>query len=162
MRWRWYLASLLVGLSLTTGTAHSATHYLSGKSSVDGSEIAWGGKTTYAAQCALGTTVWNALGKISITPDTAWTIEDLTYIDTSSRIYTWYAAWGQRVGSDGLWMNTYNSSGLTATKLQSVCTHELGHALGLDHSIVGNVMYKYSWDIILGAQDTSDYSYLYP
>lgn len=165
MKKRMLLAPVIAMALFFMGTsAQAATHYLLGKSSVDGSVIAWGGSTTYASQCASGTATWNALGKISITPDTIWTIQDLTYIDVNSTAswYSWYGLWNQRVGSDALYLNKAFMGSLTSAKQQSVCTHELGHSLGLAHSIITNVMYVYSWDTALGAQDKSDYSYLYP
>jgi len=147
---------------LVISNAQAATHYVSGKSSVDGRIIAWGGTTAYSSQCSSAISTWNALRKISITPDTVWTVEDLTFIDVSSRYYSWYGAWEQRTLSDALWINTYYSSSLSSSQKQSVCTHELGHSLGLAHSISGNVMYAFSWSTALGSQDRSDYSYLYP
>lgn len=153
---------ILAGILLFAQSIFAAT-YLSGTSSVDGKVIAWGGKTTYSSACSSAMSTWNALKKISITPDTIWTIEDMTYKDTSYKIYSWYGAWEYNSsGADKLWMNTYNSASLSSGQLQSVCTHELGHALGLAHSIINNVMYAYSWDTALGSQDKSDYSYLYP
>lgn len=140
----------------------AATHYVTGTSSVDGSEIAWGGSTTYSSQCSSGISTWNALGKINITPDTIWTIQDLTFSDVNFRSYTWYASWQQRSGADSIYLNTYYSASLSSSQKQSVCTHELGHSLGLAHSIINNVMFASSWDTTLGSQDRSDYSYLYP
>lgn len=166
MKGKAFFILLLIGIIFGTNSAYAATHYVLGKSSVDGTVIAWGGTTTYSSQCASAMATWNALGKISITPDTVWTIEDLTFIDVNSTSswYAWYGLWNQRLGSDALYLNkssTYMGS-LTSAKQQSVCTHELGHSLGLAHSIINNVMYKYSWDTSLGKQDKSDYSYLYP
>lgn len=153
---------LLLGLFFWAPILDAATHYVSGVSSVDGSIIAWGGTTTYSSQCSSGRSTWNALGKISITPDTIWTIEDLTYKDTSSRLYYWNGLWQQNFGADYVWLHTYNMRGYSFNDVQGVCTHEMGHALGLSHSIWGNVMYSSSVRTTLGAQDTSDYSYLYP
>ena len=153
---------LLIVMSFGAEPALATTHYVSGTSSVDGSIIAWGGTTTYASQCSSARGTWNALGKINITPDTFWTIEDLTYKDTSSRLYYWNGLWQQNFGADYIWLHTYNMSGYSYSDVQGVCTHEMGHALGLSHSIWGNVMYSNSVRTTLGSQDTSDYSYLYP
>lgn len=46
-------------------------------------------------------------------------------------------------------------------KRRHVAPKSLGHALGLGHSVSGNVMYDYTWEIYLGSQDISDYHYLW-
>ncbi len=142
----------------------AATRYLSGKSSVDGTKIAWGGTTTYSSQCSSAISTWNALGKINITPDTIYTIEDLTFkeVNSTASWYAWYGNWTQRVGADALYLNKAYMGSLSSSAKQSVCTHELGHSLGLAHSIINNVMYASSWDTALGTHDKSDYSSLYP
>jgi len=46
---------------------------------------------------------------------------------------------------------------------QAAATHELGHALGLDHSFYGDVMDPVGGlpQTTLGTQDKSDYHYLW-
>jgi hypothetical protein len=131
---------------------------------VDGSVIAWGGTTTYSSQCSSAISTWNVLGEISITPDTIWTIQDLSFkdVNSTSSWYAWYAKWYQRSGDDVLYLNKAFMGSLSSNQKQSICTHELGHSLGLAHSIINYVMYATSWDTSLGSQDQSDYSYLYP
>lgn len=50
---------------------------------------------------------------------------------------------------------------LTYPERRHIVTHELGHALGLDHSIKANVMYDKEFNYKLGTQDKKDYHYLW-
>lgn len=158
------LTSLLFLMSFASVKA--ATHYLLGYSAVDSMEIAWGGSTTYSSQFSSAVSTWNALGKVNITPDTVWTIEDLTVSDVNSSSGAWSGVTGlytNRSGADRLQLNKYYLGSNTSSQRQNTCTHELGHALGLAHSSSGNIMYyAQSSQTSLGSQDTSDYSYLYP
>jgi hypothetical protein len=139
-----------------------AAHYVEGYSAVDEGEIRWGGTTKYLTQWKAGISTWQALRKIYIAPDTVWTFEDLTVSDVYNSD-TQFAGWYQpKVGSDSLKFNTYYMNKATNAQKQLASTHELGHALGLDHSIPGNVMYfmgdSQTW---LGTQDKYDYRYLW-
>lgn len=158
---------LLLGSLSGAASVFAVTHYTSSVSSVDGSEIAWGGSTTYNSQWTSAIATWNARGKINITPDTVYTIEDLTVSDVNSSTGAWTATtslWTHYGGADTIQLNKYYLSGVSSSKKQNTCTHELGHALGLAHSPMStNVMYRaQTSQTSLGAQDISDYSYLYP
>lgn len=150
----------------TINTVQAVTHYVLGYSSVDGGKgIEWGGTTAYTTEWNSSITTWNARGKVVISKDTIWTLEDLTVsdkYDSSARwdgMWTYKGAWS----AETLQLNSYYFSTYSSAQKQHVATHELGHALGLAHSTVGMVMYYLSSSVtVLGTQDTSDYSYLYP
>jgi hypothetical protein len=139
----------------------NAEHYLSGQSSVDNGEIRWGSTTQYTWERDDAINTWNAIDPINILPDNVWTVEDLTFKDVDSSAYPWYGSWQQQFAADSLFLNIYHMDYLTYDERRYVVTHELGHALGLDHSVSGNVMYDNAFRYTLGSQDLSDYHYLW-
>ncbi|KAB2947523.1 MAG: matrixin family metalloprotease [Candidatus Methanoperedens sp.] len=108
--------------------------------------------------------IWNALGKVNIAPDTIWTYEDLTYSDyynPSSGFPAYYDP--NDYDGDDLMFNQYLMNGLTSDEKKKVAIHELGHALGLEHSYIPNVMVQGQYSYTqLGSHDIEDYNYLYP
>jgi len=136
----------------------AAAHYVTGYDSVDGDEIRWGGTTKYSSQWSFAVSEWNGEGLINIAPDTLLTYEDLTISDTSKPLLSWYGSYDKK---SRIYFNTYYMDKVTSSKKKHVTTHELGHALGLGHSVSGNVMYDSTWIYYLGSQDISDYQYLW-
>ncbi len=58
--------------------------------------------------------------------------------------------------------NTYQMDNFTSAQKRNVCTHELGHALGLAHNAKGDVMYAYVSSVIsLSANDKASYDASY-
>ncbi len=146
----------------------ASNHYVSGKSSVDGGEIRYDvdfEDSGYYSKWNYGKNKWNNYGNINIASDTWWTAKDLDVYDIDIEWsnaygrwvhYTWYA--------DDMQINDYliDEDDLSSNEIKNVMIHELGHTLGLAHSISGNVMYKNcTSQIWLGTQDKSDYDYLW-
>lgn len=153
------IPALVLSLATSLGIANAA-HYVTVYSSVDEEEIRWGGASAYSSSWSSGVTTWNARGVINIAQDTVSTYEDVTISDVYNRSVSWAGQYSNQIGSDSIQFNSYYMSGFTSSKKQNVTTHELGHALGLDHSTSGNVMYRtVSTQTSLGAQDISDYHY---
>lgn len=153
---------LLLFVFLASASFVSA-HFLS-YSSVDAREIRWGGSTQYSSAWSNGISTWNALGKVNIAPDTIWTYEDLTvsdvYLSNESWVgkYTYYWWTTDKIQLNSYWLNRN-----TSAEKQNTITHELGHSLGLAHSVSDNIMYMYQTSrTSLGNHDTSDYRALYP
>lgn len=157
---------LFVGVSIFTFFASFSTayavNYVLGYSAVDEREIRWGGATVYANQWNSAIATWNARGRVNIAPDNAWTYEDLRVSDINRADQHWTGAYDRRAGTDTLRFNIFYLVGKTNNQRQNTATHELGHALGLAHSVRGNIMFDtQTSQLVLGPQDIVDYTFLW-
>ncbi len=135
-----------------------AIHYTSGTGSVNAYEIRYTTSTT-SPQFFNAISTWNALGNVNIATSTGSVDLDISTLSRSD--FGWSGQWkGDPGNTDTLELNTYYYD---INKIQNIITHELGHALGLDHSYTGNVMYAFvSTQTSLGSQDTYDYYSIWP
>jgi hypothetical protein len=119
--------------------------------------------TIFATELGAASTTWNSFGKVFVTAATSTTanvdINDMDYSDSAIK-----GEWNHNSSfPDSLWLNKYFLTSQTFGEVQNTITHELGHAMGLDHSYTGNVMYfNQSPQTTLGPQDISDFNYLWP
>lgn len=144
---------------LPTASAHFLNY-----SAVDSGEIRYGGSTQYTTAQSHSIDTWNALGEINIAPDIYSTVEDLTYGDYNDTTTTTTGYYDHDdYSSDHIMFNEHNMDANSLDQRKNTATHELGHALGLNHSYYPNVMYDYVTTITsLGSHDISDYNTLYP
>ncbi|MBI2023369.1 matrixin family metalloprotease [Candidatus Giovannonibacteria bacterium] len=145
-------------------------HYVLGYSSVNQNtnEIRYIASTQYASAWYSAVDTWNAQNQINVATDTVDTTADLGVTDAYEPSEYWdglycYYDCEDFGGIDVIYLNSYPFSNYTSNQRQFVATHELGHALGLDHSYDGNIMHAgVTSQTSLGSQDVSDYAYLYP
>jgi hypothetical protein len=140
---------------------HDVVHYILNDTSVDviTHEIRWTGTTTpYTTEWNSAVNVWNSGGgSIIIAPS-------INRVDLTAKVeyrtddpYYQYTGWWNGA-DDSLTLNSYVLVNKTPPQIQNTVMHELGHALGIAHSYIGNIMEPYQTSLnSLGGQDRSDY-----
>lgn len=122
--------------------------------------------TTYSTQLNSAISTWGSRIDFVNTLSTS-TAPSLKISDVDFSDVVWKGSYDDNylypTFPDPLQLNSYYLSGQSNTEIQNTITHELGHALGLDHSYTGNVMFfAQSEQTALGPQDMSDFNYLWP
>ncbi|MFE5792273.1 matrixin family metalloprotease [Streptomyces sp. NPDC056503] len=131
-----------------------------GRSSVDGTELAWDEVSKFDDARSYAIKVWTAgtLRQVKIKPDGASSYADLEWKDADSTGQGWnlvYGKWDPNTGTDFLWLNrAYLDDRKPLGKdehRRRVAMHELGHALGFCHKELGrekaSVMWEYYDDL---------------
>lgn len=141
--------------------------------SVDsGKHLDWSGSTVYSSNWNAGVNTWNNYKSGVIRKDTILTENDLTISDVSSlpsnvvAVTTQYGS-GHLSGST-IKFSTSKMNKLTTAKKNIVCTHEIGHALGLDENndngtsvVMYNVISNNTSNNVLHSEDKFNYDYMY-
>jgi hypothetical protein len=113
---------------------------------------------TYGTQLTDAISTWNALGTINIVSTT--TNVTLNAQETDAPLYDWSGQYSAGGNVPLIQINNAKLFDNTSAEIQNTWTHELGHALGLDHSYIDNVMYYInSPQTTLGTQDILDYNF---
>lgn len=135
-------AAVIVASALSIGAAAPASAHFTGYDSVDGSgrDIHYEDNTTYDTALNHAIDEWNQLGEVDITEDTGWTNKDLKFTDVDRSDVTWVGLYDPESGYDLIKFNSFYLDNDTLAQKKNVALHEIGHALGLDHSYVGQVM----------------------
>jgi predicted Zn-dependent protease len=141
------------------------SHYLlQASSSVDitNQRILWkwaaGSSQNYSDEWNNAVAKWNELDPITIT-ETASTPDLIVaeYSDAQDKAVGYY---DPEVTPHEINLNKAKLSTRAFNQIQNAATHELGHALGLDHSYWENIMYsRNTFQTTFGPQDTYDYHY---
>lgn len=155
--------ALLALLGLTLAAAlirpHRASAHYIGCDATDGGEIRWTSTTVHVTQRDYAIAQWNALGRITIAPDTASTAADVTFEDVRRPDKTWAGRYVCRwILIDLIQFNRAYTDGYSDARKKNVALHELGHALRLGHSFTGQVMNPTVSTVVTPqSHDRSDY-----
>lgn len=135
--------------------------------SVENGGLRWGwhGSSTqdYLTELDAAITTWDNEGLVSVFEDQISPTVELRTSDFTPE--TWRGTYTPPITGSSLGLIQLNTGILdydTSNGRQNTWTHELGHALGLSHSISSNVLYySQTQQTALGVQDKSDYNYLW-
>ena len=154
-------AAAAVAASFALVSAGPAPAHFLGYDSVHSNKIDYVDSTIYDDARGWARDRWNAAGDVEISLDTGWTNSDLVFMDMAVPYVTWAGLYSPN-GNDAIFFNTVYMDGYSRDRRRNVATHELGHALGLDHSFPGQIMDQYvSSMTTLGSHDLSDYAVLW-
>ncbi|MDR0751314.1 MAG: matrixin family metalloprotease [Christensenellaceae bacterium] len=125
-----------------------------------GKHLDWDGSCSYMTQWYEGVKRWNSHRPGVIRVDTFWIIEDVKISDVS---ITNSATAATTYSNGKIRFNVIIMNTLTDDEKLNVVMHELGHAMGLDHSSSENsIIYTYVTSITsLSQDDKNGYDYLY-
>ena len=139
-----------------------------------GKHLDWSGSTIYSNNWDTGVNTWNNYKSGVIRKYTLLTINDVTISDVSdlsgntvAYTLTTYPVGGGK-GKATIQFSTTKMNVLSQIKRNIVCTHEIGHTLGLSENndngtdvIMYNNMDRNTSNNVLHSQDKLNYDYMY-
>lgn len=138
-----------------------------------GKHLDWSGTTIYISNFETAVDTWNNYKNGVIRKDTLTTVNDVTIEDVESISGNTVATTttthlGSGKGTGVIKFSTTNMNSLPTLRRTIACTHELGHALGLDENnnegtdvIMYNDMSTNSSNNVLHQADKTNYDYMY-
>ena len=170
------IAILLCGIPITISARWGYNYAVLNVWSVDsGKHLDWSGSTAFLSNFNTGVNTWNEYKSGVIRKDTLTTINDITISDASALTgnavaQTTQHGTGKSISST-IKFHTTKMNSLSTMKKNIVCTHELGHALGLDennnrgtHLIMYNEINTNTSNTsnnVLSSDDKANYDYMY-
>lgn len=151
---------LAIGLFiLGNDTSSSAKSYISDWDLVDiGKHLDVDGDSAYMNYVWSAKKTWNSYKSGVIRKDSIRVIEDVYVTDISKS----NGSTGITYSSGKIELNKYYLKDCVGIEIQNTVTHELGHALGLEHSTVNNIMYRaQTRQTSLGSNDKDSYDAAY-
>lgn len=140
--------------------------------SVDsGKHLDWSGSTQYSSNWNTGVNTWNNYISGVIRQDTISTINDVTISDVpqlTGNVIATTTQYGTGHSSNStIQFSVARMNTLTNLQRTIVCSHEIGHTLGLDenqtsysHIMFDDITYNSS-NNVLSSEDKSNYTYMY-
>ena len=167
---------IAIPFSISAATARWYTYHILNVWSVDsGKHLDWNGSTIYLSYFKTGVNTWNAYKSGVIREDGAFTIKDVTisdvndFEDNSVAVTTQYHnGSGGKSTSATIQFSKTKMETLSSMQKTIVCTHELGHTLGLSENndngtspvMYNNIAYNTS-NNVLHSEDKFNYDYMY-
>lgn len=149
----WLFALAAVTLLFAFNTTSFSAAYVQSWHLVDsGKHLDYDGDSIYMSHITTGAGIWNGYKSGVIRPDSIWVIEDV-YV-TDIEIANGYT--GVTYASGKIELNVYYLSDHSTTRRTNTATHELGHALGLDHSTSTDIMGPIQTTILTLSQNDKD------
>ena len=146
------LCSLI--LSITVVVPVLADAYIQDWDLVDsGKHLDYDGNSKYMSYVTTGASIWNGYKSGVIRKDSASVIQDVYISDINKA----NGSTGITYGSGKIELNKYYLDNCTDDQITNTATHELGHALGLDHGpSSSDIMYDSQTSVKTLSQNDKD------
>lgn len=121
----------------------------------DGKHLDWDSNTKYLSSVQSGVDLWEGHRSGVIRPDSIFVIQDVFISD----YYEVSSTMGYTSSNGTIKFNDYHFANMTSSQRIKTATHELGHALGLDHTYGTNDIMRQGKLSITSLSSTDKASY---